>query len=62
MLQDAEWMQIVAEGFMVMVRKLAAAWKTLLKKSNAELGIDEEFTRPGLEALLEDFAKEVLAS
>lgn len=38
--------------------KLGAAWKKLLGEStNAELGVDEEFTRPGTEALLEDFGK-----
>jgi hypothetical protein len=38
--------------------KLGAACKKLLGEStNAELGVDEEFTRPGTEALLEDFGK-----
>lgn len=38
--------------------KLAAAWKKLLGEStNEQLGCDEEFTRPGTEALLEDFGK-----
>ena len=38
--------------------KLGAAWKKLLgSSSNSELGVDEEFTRPGTEALLEDFGK-----
>ena len=35
--------------------KLAAAWKKLLAHSDEELGIDPEFTRPGIEALLENF-------
>ena len=33
----------------------AAAWKKLLAHSDEELGIDPEFTRPGIEALLENF-------
>ena len=38
--------------------KLAAAWKKLLGEStNEQLGCDEEFTRPGTEALLEVFGK-----
>ena len=38
--------------------KLGAAWKKLLaNNTNDKLGIDEEFTRPGTEALLEDFGK-----
>ena len=42
--------------------KLGAAWKKLLGEStNDQLGVDEEFTRPGTEALLEDFGK-MLAS
>jgi hypothetical protein len=38
--------------------KLAAAWKKLLgENTDEQLGCDEEFTRPGTEALLEDFGK-----
>ena len=37
------------------IKKLAGAWKRMLKRSNAELGIDAEYTRPGVEALLEKF-------
>lgn len=38
--------------------KLGAAWKKLLaNNANDALGADEEFTRPGAEALLEDFGK-----
>ena len=36
-------------------KKLAAAWKKLLAHTDEELGIDPEFTRPGIEALLENF-------
>ena len=39
------------------IKKLAGAWKRMLKKSNAELGIDAEYTRPGVEALLEKFER-----
>ena len=35
--------------------KLATAWKKLLAHTDEELGIDPEFTRPGIEALLENF-------
>lgn len=38
--------------------KLGAEWKKLLaNNTNDKLGVDEEFTRPGTEALLEDFGK-----
>lgn len=41
-------------------KDLAKAWKQLLGgASNEELGIDTEFTRPGVEALLEDFQKKL---
>lgn len=42
-----------------LVRRLARTWKALLKKSNEELGIDAEYTRPGVAALLEDFAEDM---
>jgi len=35
------------------IKTLAKAWRQTLKKSDAELKIDTEFTRPGIEALLE---------
>lgn len=38
---------------------LGKTWKKLLTKSNAELGIDEEYTRPGIESLLSQFANSV---
>ena len=46
------WMhdnEMGAEGeeFDTNVRKLAKAWKSVLKKSDADLGIDAEFTRSG---------------
>ena len=34
------------------IKALGRAWRNLLKKSDEELGIDKEFTRPGVEALL----------
>ena len=34
--------------------QLAASWKALLRRSDQELGIDAEFTRPGVEAMLLD--------
>ena len=35
-----------------MMAQLAASWKALLRRSDKELGIDAEFTRPGVEAML----------
>ena len=38
------------------IKSLATAWRNLFTKhTNAELGLDVEYTRPGIEALLEDF-------
>ena len=39
------------------VKKLAGAWKRILKNSNTDLEIDAQYTRPGVEAMLEDFAE-----
>lgn len=39
------------------IKSVAAAWKKLLANSDAALGIDAEFTRPGVMALLEKVAK-----
>ena len=37
-------------------KKLAASWKKLLgENAAADLGVDEEFTEPGVHAMLEDF-------
>ena len=41
------------------VKKLAHAWRLVLACSDDALGIDPEFTRPGTEALLEDFARKL---
>ena len=38
-----------------MTASLARMWKNLLAKSDGELGIDAEFTRPGVICLLEQF-------
>ena len=46
-------------GFDQMVAGLARLWKTLLRKSDQELDIDGEFTRPGVLALLDQFQSEV---
>ena len=35
------------------------SWKALLKKSDSELGIDPEFTRPGVAAFLKKFEDKV---
>jgi hypothetical protein len=35
------------------VKMLAHAWRTILKQEDKELGIDEEFTRAGVECLLD---------
>ena len=34
------------------IKCLAKAWRDTLKKSDTALGIDPEFTRPGIESLL----------
>eukprot|EP01038_Epipyxis_sp_PR26KG_P006825 gene6825-9344_t len=36
------------------VKSLGRAWQKMIKRSNEELGIDTEVTRPGVEALLDD--------
>jgi len=41
------------------IEVLATAWKTLLQERDAALGIDAEFTRPGIEALLGNFERMV---
>lgn len=46
-------------GMEDMVKKLGALWKKVLAKSDADLGIDSEYTRPGALALVQDF-KEAL--
>ena len=41
------------------IQLLSKAWKGLICKSNEELSIDPEYTRPALECLLENFAENV---
>jgi hypothetical protein len=41
------------------VQKIAKKWKTMLKHSDAELGIDGEFTRPAVLAKLEQIREQV---
>ena len=43
------------------MQKLGAAWSDLLAHTDAELGIDSEYTRPGVEALLDVFAESINA-
>lgn len=38
-----------------MITELGTSWKRVIKRSSADLGIDDEFTRPGLECLLDKF-------
>ena len=42
-----------------MVAGLAALWKGLLKNNDEKLGIDPEYTRPGVLALLEDIKSDL---
>lgn len=38
-----------------MVKDLASLWKRLMAKDDATLGIDSEYTRPGVLAMLQQF-------
>jgi hypothetical protein len=42
-----------------MVEQLAKSWKLMLERDNEQLGIDPEYTRPGVIALLEQFKEAV---
>ena len=42
-----------------MLNDLGRLWETVLIKSDTKLGIDSEFTRPGVIAFLDKFAKKV---
>lgn len=44
------------------MQALGKYWATLLVHTDAELGIDAEFTRPGILALLQKFKEEVESS
>lgn len=53
------WMHDNEGDMGTLVKDLATLWKRLLQKSDAELAVDGEFTRPGVLAFLEDFQKTV---
>ena len=40
-----------------LLTRLGNSWKSIIHLTDEELGIDSEFTRPGIEALLKEFAK-----
>ena len=42
-----------------MLEQIARSWKLMLRRANDELGIDSEYTRPGVVALLEQFKEAV---
>ena len=42
-----------------MVKGLASMWKRILKNDDEKLGIDAEYTRPGITQFLCDFKKQV---
>ena len=44
------------------MKALGKAWRDMLKQSDAVLGIDAEYTRPGIEALLTKLTEEVPAT
>jgi hypothetical protein len=46
-----------SDGLNMLVRALSKAWTTLLQKSDAELEVDPEFTRPATEAMLTELKK-----
>ena len=51
---------ITREGGMEgMVKGLARLWKNILKRSDEDLGIDGEYTRPGVMAMLESFQESI---
>ncbi len=41
------------------LKSLGKYWSTLLAHTDAELGIDADFTRPGVEALLDKFGEKI---
>ena len=53
------WMHDNEGGMDGMVKDLAGMWKRLLKNDDDKLGIDAEYTRPGVMQLLVDFKKKV---
>ena len=61
LMQYDVWMQDNEGDMDGMVAELAGMWKRLLKNDDEALGIDAEYTRPGILQLLEDFKKRVEA-
>mmetsp|Transcript_14303 Transcript_14303/g.33207 ORF Transcript_14303/g.33207 Transcript_14303/m.33207 type:complete len:149 (-) Transcript_14303:2018-2464(-) len=53
------WMHDNEGGMTEMVKELARMWKELLKNDDKKLGIDSEFTRPGVVQLLQEFKEEI---
>jgi len=53
------WMHDNEGGMDVVVKQLAKWWKSVLAKSDTELGIDSEYTRLGTVAMLEDFQNQI---
>lgn len=53
------WMHDNEGGMDGMVKALASMWKRLLKSDDEKLGIDAEYTRPGITQFLEDFKEQV---
>lgn len=49
------WMHDNEGGMNEFTSGLAGIWKRMLKKSNEDLGMDEEYTKPGVLAFLEQF-------
>ena len=53
------WMHDNEGGMDGMVKGLASMWKRILKNDDEKLGIDAEYTRPGITQFLADFKKQV---
>lgn len=53
------WMVSTAYPWNELTMGLGRLWKALLKKSSQELGVDVEFTLPGILCLLQDFQEQV---
>ena len=52
--QDKASSQAPGEALETAIKALAKAWRNLLGNSDGALGIDGDFTRPGIEALLNE--------
>ena len=57
--EHSTWMHDNEGGMGVLVQGLATAWRNLLKKSDAAIGWDVEYTKPGTLELLGQFKREV---